>query len=130
MPPNYYAVVENTLASMLCIQSFLAHYKQQIISTINPAITENMKCSVIEAHTQYIDLKVVRHFVIVQHYILLPALRTLWLTFQARNSVRSAPASTVLAWVLHQSHNVCTMNRHLYSSGERNEAKRRALAEP
>ena len=48
------------------------------------------------------------------------ALRTLQVTFHVENSIRSAPASTALTQVLHQSHNARTANRHLRGSGERN----------
>ena len=34
-------------------------------------------------------------------FILLPALQILWVAFQAKNYVRSAPASTALTQVLH-----------------------------
>jgi len=57
------------------------------------------------------------------HFILLPALQTLWIPFQAKNNLRSASAST--AQVLHRSHNTHTSNRHLCGSGEKNGAQRR-----
>ena len=57
--------------------------------------------------------------------ISLPALQTLWATFQAKNNVRSTSASIALAQVSHRSHNTHTANRHLRSSGERNGAQRR-----
>ena len=50
-----------------------------------------------------------------------------WLTFQAKNNVRSTPASTAL---LHQSHNAHTTNCHLCSKGEMNGLQRWALVEP
>ena len=37
-----------------------------------------------------------------------------WLTFQAKNNIRSSPASTALAQVSHRSHNARTANRHLW----------------
>jgi len=48
-------IVENLLAIALCIHSFLTHYTVGIkrISTINPAITENMECSIIEVHSSH-----------------------------------------------------------------------------
>ena len=39
--------------------------------------------------------------------------RTLWITIQAKNSIRNAPASSALALVSHQSHNVHTANLYL-----------------
>ena len=59
-------------------------------------------------------------------HVSLPALRTLEATFQAKNNLKSAPAITALAQVLHRSHNARTTNRHLCGSGERNGAQRRA----
>ena len=43
-----------------------------------------------------------------------------WVKFQAENDLRSAPASSALSLVSHQSHNVLTANRHLRGSRERN----------
>jgi len=59
------------------------------------------------------------------HFVLLPVLWTLRATIQAKNTVRSASASTALAQVSHQSHNTRTANCHLRGSGERNRAQRR-----
>ena len=47
----------------------------------------------------------------------------LWVTFQVKDSVRSAPASTTLTQVSHWSDDVC--NHHLRGKGERNGAQRR-----
>ena len=89
------------------------------IATINPAIMENTEHS--------IDLKVcvtLDHDVSL-HFVSLLAIRTRWATFQAENNIRSAPASSALILVSHQSHNACTANCHLCGSGERNGAQRR-----
>ena len=51
-------------------------------------------------------------------------LRTLRVTFQVENSVRSTPASTALTLVSHRSHNAHTTNCHLRGSGERNGEQR------
>jgi len=56
---------------------------------------------------------------------LLLAVRACWAMFQARNNVRSAPASSALTLVSHRSHNVRTTNRHPCSKGERNGVQRR-----
>ena len=86
------------------------------ISTINPAITENMECSIVKVHASFINLKVGNHGVSLC-FVSLLAFRICWATFQANNNVRSAPASSALTLVLHQSHNVSTANRHLCNSG-------------
>ena len=52
-------------------------------------------------------------------------LLALWATFQLKNNIRSAPASTALTLASHQSHNTHTTNRHLYGSGEKNGEQRR-----
>ena len=73
------------------------------ISAINPAITEN---TIIKACTSFIDLKVgvsLYHGVSLC-FVSLLALRTCWATFQAKNNVRSATASSALTLVLEQSH--------------------------
>ena len=49
-------------------------------------------------HTQVVDLKVgvsLYHGVSL-HFVSLPGLQTLWLIFQAKNNVKSAPASTAV----------------------------------
>jgi len=63
----------------------------------------------------FIDLKVgvlLDHGILL-HFVSLIVLRTCWVTFQAKYNVRSAPSSSALTLVSHQSHNVCTANRHL-----------------
>ena len=47
-------------------------------------------------------------------------LEALWVTVQAKNHLRSTPASTALTLVSHRSHNVCTTNCHLHGKGARN----------
>ena len=49
-------------------------------------------------------------------------LQTLWITAQAKNSIRNVPA---LTQVSRQSHNVRTVNCHLHSKEERNGAQRK-----
>jgi len=68
-------------------------------STINPAIAKNTECSIVEVHTAIIDLKVCvsLYYGVPLQFVLLLALRRLWLTFQTRNNVRSDPSSTALA---------------------------------
>ena len=97
------------------------------ISTINPAITENMESSIVEASTPIINLKV---GVSLDHcaslcFVSLPVLQTLQEKFQEKNSIKSASTNTALAQVLHQSHNAHTANRHLRGSEEINGAQRR-----
>ena len=53
-------------------------------------------------------------------------LRTRWVTIQAKNCKRNAPASAALIQVLHWSHNAHTAIRHLCGKGERNGAQRTA----
>jgi len=93
----------------------------------NPAIMENMECLIVITCTPANNLKV---GVLLDHIaslcsVSLPALLTFEAIFQAKNNVRSTPASTVLAQVSCRSHNTHTTNRHLCSSGERNGAQRR-----
>jgi len=57
-------------------------------------------------------------------FVSLPALWTLWVTYQAKNNVRNSNASTLLLQVSHWSCNVCTANHHLRGSRERNGAQR------
>ena len=45
-------------------------------------------------------------------------LRTHWVTVQAKNSVKNAPASTALTQVSYQSHNTRTTNRNLHGRGK------------
>ena len=50
------------------------------IPTINPAITENMECSIVRAHSLLMDLKVgvlLDHGVSL-HFVSLPTLLTCW----------------------------------------------------
>ena len=89
------------------------------ISTINPAITENTECSIIKVCTSFIDLKVgvsFNHGVSLR-FVSLLAFQTCWATFQVKNNVRSAPGSSALTQVSHQSHNTCTTNYHPCGSG-------------
>ena len=58
-------LVENLLAGILRIKSLSAHYavlqtenNTKSISTINPAITENMDGTIMRAHVPVIDIKV------------------------------------------------------------------------
>ena len=93
------------------------------IPTIYPAITENTKCLIVEARVPLFIFKV---GVSIDHgvplcFVALLALRTLWATFQTKNNKGSAPASSALTLVSHQSHKVHTANRHLCcGSGGRN----------
>jgi len=86
-----------------------------------------MERLIVKACDPVIDLKVgvpLDHSVSLC-FVSLPAFRTLWVTFQAKNNVRSASASTVPTQVSHRSHNSYTANHHLYNSGERTGAQRR-----
>jgi len=80
------------------------------ISTINPAITENTVCSIYRFKSAWVC------HLIVLCFVSLLAFQTCWVTFQAKNDVRSAPASSALTLVSHRSHNVSTANRHLRST--------------
>ena len=85
------------------------------ISTINPAIIENMEWSIVEVCASFINLKVgtsLDHGVSLC-FISLLAFRACWATFQAENNVRGASASSALTLVSHQSHNARTANCHL-----------------
>jgi len=68
------------------------------ISTINPAITENTDGTIVKAHAPVIDIKVIvitlTQCIITLHF----AFRSLniWLPFQAKNNITSAPARTAL----------------------------------
>jgi len=59
---------------------------------------ENTECSIVKVYL-FIDFKV---GVLLYHGV---TLWTLWLTFQAKNKVRSAPISIELVQISHQSHN-------------------------
>ena len=73
-------------------------------------------------HASFIDLKV---GVLLDHDVSLCFVSLLDLRCQAKNNVRSTPASSALILVSHQSHNRRTTNRHLRDCGERNGAQRR-----
>ena len=84
------------------------------ILTINPAITENTECLIIKARASSINLKVglsLNHGVSLL-FVLHLAFQKCWATFQAKNSIRNAPASIALFQVSHQSHNTCTAKYH------------------
>ena len=49
----------------------------------------------------------------------------IWPPFQAKNNVRSAPASIALTQVSHQSHNTCTTNCYLTGKEERSGVQKR-----
>ena len=89
------------------------------ISTINRAITKKrdiFDClSVPQTQQLLIEKWVCCSVMPLYHYTLLPAIWTHWITVQAKNSIRNAPASAVLTLVSHQSHNVHTTNCHLRS---------------
>ena len=90
------------------------------ISTFNPAITKNTECLIVKecASLNFIDLKVgmsLNHGVSLR-FISLLTLQTCW---QAKNNVRSAPASSALTLVSHQSHNTHTTNCHQHGSIEK-----------
>ena len=73
------------------------------ISTINPAIMENTECSTAKTHSSFIDLKVdvsLSHGVLLC-FVSLQALQTCWATFQMKNNVRSALASSALTLASH-----------------------------
>ena len=74
------------------LHSVINENSMKSISTINPAITENTECLIIEACTLVINLKVgvsLYHGVSLP-FVLLPALGILWVTFQAKNNVKRA----------------------------------------
>ena len=80
-------------------QPITQRYKWKKISTINPSISENTKCLIVDARAPVINLKVVS----LDHGVsfCFQTLRLLWATFQAKNKVKSAPASTALSQVSH-----------------------------
>ena len=89
------------------------------IPTINPAIKENTVYLIVEACTSFINLNVgvsLNHGASL-HFILRIVLRTCWTTFQAKNNVRSAPASSALILVSDRNHDARIANRHLCDSG-------------
>jgi len=66
-------------------------------STINPVITEDTECLIVNVRASFIDSK---KDVSLDHgvslcFLLLLAVRTCLATFQAKNNARSAPASSV-----------------------------------
>ena len=76
------------------------------MSIINPAIAENTEYLIVEVRAPVINLKeggLLDHSVSLRFFFWL-----LYVTFQAKNSVRNPPASTVLIQVLHWSHNART----------------------
>ena len=69
------------------------------ISTSNLAIMENTEHLIFNVCTPIINLKMgvsLDHCVSLL-FVSVPALQTFWLTFQSKNNVRSALASTALA---------------------------------
>ena len=59
------------------------------ISTINPAITENTKYSIVKRHASFIDLKVgvsLNHGVSLR-FVSLLAFRTFWATFHSKQRI-------------------------------------------
>ena len=59
-----------------------------------------MECSIIKGHASFINLKVgvsLDHGVSL-YFVLLLALQTCWATFQAKDIVRSIPASSALTF--------------------------------
>ena len=96
-------LAENPLASTLHIQSFSAHYtvlwtenSMKTISSITPAIIENMEYTIVKAHVPVIDMKlgVSTWHCVSLCFVSLPA-SNVWLPFQAKNNARSAPVYTV-----------------------------------
>ena len=55
--------------------------KAKRASTINPVITENTECSIVEVHAPVIDSKVGMSLVSLC-FVSLPALQKLWVAFQ------------------------------------------------
>jgi len=98
------------------------------ISTINPAITENTDGMIVKARAPVIDINVGVLVALTRCIITLcfaSRSSNVWLPFQAKNNVTSAPVSTGLTKVSHRSHYTCTANRHLCGKGERNGIQRR-----
>jgi len=82
-----------------------------------------MECSIVKAHTSFIDFKM--DMLLGHGFVSLLVVRICWTAFQAKNSVWSAPAGSALTLVSHWRHNARTANRHLCAKGERNGAQRR-----
>ena len=77
------------------LHSVIMESSMKSIFAINPAIMENMECSIFKVCAPVINLKV---GVLLDHgvslcFVLLPALQLLWVVFQAKNYIRSTPAS-------------------------------------
>ena len=81
------------------------------ISTINPAIMENTDCLIVKTCISFINLKM--HGCVAWSWCINTLSSLWWVTFQAKDNVRSTPASFALILVLHWSHNVRTANHHL-----------------
>ena len=64
------------------------------ISTINPAITENTECSIIEARTKYVNFKVCR-FITMLHFV--SSFSNTLANDPSKEKYKRAPASTALA---------------------------------
>jgi len=67
------------------------------ISTINPTIMENMECIIAKARPSYwykSGCVALTRSIIILHFA--SSSSNIWLTFQAKNNVRSAPACTHL----------------------------------
>ena len=62
-----------------------------------------MECLIVNIHGSFIDLKVGMSF---DHDVSLRA------TFQAKNNIRSTPASSALTLIFHRSHSVHTANHY------------------
>ena len=119
--------MENLLASMLCIHSFIS---SPLCSVINREqhekypynqFSHNRKytqSSIVQTRALFIDFKVGVSF--GYGFISLLVVRICWTAFQARNNVWSAPAGSALTLVSHRSPNARTENRHLCAKGERN----------
>ena len=88
---------------------------------------ENMECLIIKMRALFINLKVsmsLDHGISLR-FVLLPAVLTCWVTFQAKNNIRRAPASSALTLVSYPSHNTPTTNCHLHAKGEGSGVQRR-----
>jgi len=86
---------------------------------------ENTECSIVKVRASFINLKVgvsLDHDVSLR-FVCFQLFK--WQTSQAKNNIRSTPASSALTLVMHRSHNTCTANHRLRGSGERNRAQRR-----
>ena len=98
------------------------------ISTVNPAITENMECLIVKTCTPDTDKNsgcVARSRYIITLCFHFPAIKTVWATFQTKNSIRRAPAGSALFKSCTEAIKRAPQNLYLSSSWERNEALRR-----